>query len=127
MATSIPLKIPIDQVVCYLKREGPLAGAVFVSLNADRRMIPDSWMSMVELNDQGRLLTLHYSAGTLRIRGHELREIFDDACRGRLGEVRECGGPPRPQGLWVTRFEWNFPIDRDDLAALPDDIAKDLK
>jgi hypothetical protein len=42
MAASIPLKIPIDQVDCYLQREGPLAGAVFVSLKGDHRMIPDA-------------------------------------------------------------------------------------
>jgi hypothetical protein len=127
MAASSPLQIPIDQVVCYVKRESPLDGAVFVSLNADRRMIPDSWLSLVELTDQARLLTLHYSAGTLRIHGHELRDLFDDACCCRLGEVRECGGPPRPQGLWITRFEWSFPIERDDMGSLAADIDKELK
>jgi hypothetical protein len=127
IATSIPFKIPIDQVDCYLQIGGPLAGAVFVSLKSDHRTIPDSWLSMVELTDQGRLLTPHYSANTLRIRGHEPKEIFDDACHGQLGEVQEYGGLPRPRGLWMTRFEWNFPIERSDLASLSDDITEDLK
>jgi len=25
-----------------------------------------------------------------------------------LGEVRECGGPTRANGLWVALFTWNF-------------------
>jgi hypothetical protein len=127
MTTSISIKFLIDQVDCYLQRQRPLAGAVFVSLKGDHRMIPDAWLSMVELTDQGRLLTLHYSANTLRIRGHEPKEIFDDACHGQLGEVQEYGGLPLPRGLWVTRFEWNFPIERSDLASLSDDITEDLK
>jgi hypothetical protein len=85
------------------------AGPVFVSLNGDRRMIPDSWLSLAELSEDETLLTLHYPAGTLSICGCELRPLFDDAVRGLLAEVRECGGPPRSQGLWVTQFTWNFP------------------
>lgn len=127
MATSISLKFPIDQVDCSLQRERPLAGAVFVSLKGDRYMIPHSWLSLVGLTDEGRLLTLHYSASTPRIRGHELDEIFDDACHGRLDEVQECGGLPRLQGLWVTRFEWNFLCEHGDRASLSDDITKDLE
>ena len=56
----------------YLKRESSTKGALFVSHNGDRRWLPDGWLSLVELTDQGRLLTLHYSIGKVRIRGHEL-------------------------------------------------------
>jgi hypothetical protein len=56
----------------YLKREDSMKGTLFVSHNGGRRWLPDSWLSLVELTDQGRLLTLHYSVGKIRIRGHEL-------------------------------------------------------
>jgi hypothetical protein len=72
-------------------------------------MIPDSWLSLAELAEDETLLTFNYSTGTLSIRGCELRPLFEDAVRGLLGEVQECGGPPRSQGLWVTLFTWNFP------------------
>jgi hypothetical protein len=71
-------------------------------------LIPDGWLSRAELTDDETLLTLHYPVGTVSIRGHELKPLFDDAVAGVLGEVRECGGPPRANGLWVTLFTWNF-------------------
>ncbi len=108
MSTVSPLNMPIEEVVCYVRRENPAVGAVFVSLNGDRCMIPDGWLSRAELTEDETLLTLHYPAGTLSIRGHELKPLFDDAVAGVLGEVRECGGPPRAKGLWVTLFTWNF-------------------
>jgi hypothetical protein len=39
---------------------------------------------------------------------NELKPLFEDAVAGVLGEVREYGGPPRANGLWVTLFTWNF-------------------
>ena len=93
-------------------------GVVFVSHNGERRLLPDSWLSFAELTDEGRLLTLHYSAGKIRVRGHELGELFEEVCRGCLGEVRECGSPAPAGGLWVIDFEWMFPIEQtEDLAS----------
>lgn len=107
-----------DQRIPYLKREGPRKGAIFVSHNGDRRMLPDSWLSCAELTDEERLLTLHYSAGKIRVRGHELGELLEEVSRGCLGEVRECGSPAPTEGLWVTDFEWLFPIEQtEDLAS----------
>jgi hypothetical protein len=102
----------------YLKREDSMKGTLFVSHNGDRRWLPDGWLSLVELTDQGRLLTLHYSVGKVLVRGHELDRAFQDACLGCLGELRECGSPAPAQGLWVTDFEWQFPLEAtEDLAS----------
>jgi len=50
--------------------------------------------------------------------GHELGELLEEVSRGCLGEVRECGSPAPTKGLWVTDFEWLFPIEQtEDLAA----------
>jgi hypothetical protein len=126
MSYVSPLNLPREQVVCYLKREGSQLGPLFVSLNGDRRLLMDSLLSFVELSDDERLLTLHYPFGQLRIRGHQLGELFEEARRGRLGEVRECGGPARSEGLWVDRFEWGFPIEQDDLASVVKDAAREF-
>jgi hypothetical protein len=64
------------------------------------------WLSRAEFTDDETLLTFHYQAGTWSIRG--LKPLFSDAIAGVVGEVRECGGPPRANGLWVTLFAWNF-------------------
>jgi len=40
----------------------------------------------------------------VRRNGRARTALFDDAVAGVLGEVRECGGPPRANGLWVTLF-----------------------
>jgi hypothetical protein len=107
-----------DGRVPYLKREGPRKGAIFVSHNGERRLLPDSWLSCAELTDDERLLTLHYSAGKIRVRGHELGKLFEEVSRGCLGEICECGSPAPDQGLWVTEFEWLFPIEQtEDLAS----------
>jgi len=95
----------------YTKRKDSMKGTLFVSHNGDRRWLPDSWLSLAELTGQGRLLTLHYSVGKVRIRGHELDQAFQDACRGCLGELRECGSPAPAQSLWITEFEWQFPVE----------------
>jgi hypothetical protein len=121
-----PLYLSRDQVVCYQKREASHLGPLFVSLNGDRRLLVDSLLSFAELSDDERLLTLHYPFGQLRIRGHQLGELFEEACRGRLGEVRESGGPARSEGLWVDRFEWGFPIEQDDLASVVKDAAREF-
>jgi len=126
MSYVSPLSLSRDDVVCYLKREGPQAGPVFVSLNGDRRLLVDSLLSLAELSDDERLLTLHYPFGQVHIRGHQLGELFEEARRGRLGEVRECGGPTRCEGLWVDRFDWGFPIEQDDLASVVNDAAREI-
>lgn len=107
-----------DPRIPYLKREGPRKGAIFVSHTGERRMLPDTWLSCAELTDDERLLTLHYSAGKVRIRGHKLGGLLEDASRGCLGEIRECVSPAPTNGLWVTDFEWLFPIEQtEDLAS----------
>ena len=126
MSYVSPLNLCRDEVACYLKREGPQSGPVLVSLNGERRLLVDSLLSFAELSDDERLLTLHYPFGQLRIRGHQLGELFEEVRRGRLGEVRECGGPARSEGLWVDRFEWGFPIEQDDLAAVVKDAAREF-
>ena len=118
-----PLNLSRDEVVCYLKREASQLGPLFISLNGNRRLLVDSLLTFAELSDDERLLTLHYPFGQLRIRGHQLGVLFEDARRGRLGEVHECGGPARSEGLWVDRFEWGFPIEQDGLASLVKDAT----
>jgi hypothetical protein len=61
MSTVSPLNMPIKEVVCYIRRESPAVGAVFVSLPGDRYMIPDGWLARAELTDDETLVTLHYS------------------------------------------------------------------
>ena len=121
-----PLNLSRDQVVCYQKREASQLGPLFISLNGNRRLLVDSLLTFAELSDDERLLTLHYPFGQLRVRGHQLGELFEEARRGRLGEVRECGGPARSEGLWVDRFEWGFSIEQDDLASVVKDAAREF-
>jgi hypothetical protein len=123
MSYISPLNLTRDEVVCYLKREASQLGPLFISLNGNRRFLVDSLLTLAELSDDERLLTLHYPFGQLRIRGHQLGELFEEVRHGRLGEVRECGGPARSQGLWVDRFEWGFPIEQDDLASVVKDAT----
>ena len=110
--------------MCYLKRKASQLGPLFVSLNGDRRLLVDALLSFVELSDEERLLPS--TIRQLRIRGHQLGELFEEARRGRLGEVRECGGPARSDGLWVDRFEWGFPIEQDDLGSVVKDAAREF-
>ncbi|MCI0724937.1 MAG: hypothetical protein L0338_39135 [Acidobacteria bacterium] len=126
MSYVSPLNLSSDEVVCYLKREASQLGPLFISLNGNRRILVDSLLTLAELSDDERLLTLHYPFGQLRVRGHQLGELFEDARRGRLGEVRECGGPARSEGLWVDRFEWGFPIEQDDLASVVKDATREF-
>ena len=126
MSYVSPLNLSRDEVVCYLKREASQLGPLFISLNGNRRVLVDSLLTFAELSDDERLLTLHYPFGQLRVRGHQLGELFEEARRGRLGEVRECGGPARSEGLWVDRFEWGFPIEQDDLASVVKDATREF-
>ena len=126
MSYVSPLNLSSDEMVCYLKREASQLGPLFISLNGNRRLLVDSLLTFAELSDDERLLTLHYPFGQLRVRGHQLGELFEDARRGRLGEVRECGGPARSEGLWVDRFEWGFPTEQDDLASVVKDATREI-
>jgi len=126
MSYVSPLNLSRDEVVCYLKREASQLGPLFISLNGNRRLLVDSLLTFAELSDDERLLTLHYPFGQLRVRGHQLGGMFEDARRGRLGEVRECGGPARSEGLWVDRFEWGFPIEQDDLTSVVKDATREF-
>ena len=106
MSTVSPLNMPIEEVVCYVRRESPAVGAVFVSLNGDRCMIPDGWLSRAELTDDETLLTLHYPAGTLSIRGHELNPLFDDAVARAVALASKSWKPP-PGGVpFVGNFRF---------------------
>ena len=123
MSYVSPLNLSRDEGVCYLKCEASQLGPLFVSLNGERRLLVDSLLTLAELSDDERLLTLHYPFGQLRIRGHQLGELFEEVRHGRLGEVRERGGPAQSEGLWVDRFEWGFPIEQDDLASVVKDAT----
>ncbi len=107
---SGPIRVP------YTRRDPSLnlKGALFISHNGDQRLLPDGWLSLAELTAQGRLLTLHYSVGKVRVRGCKLDTVFQDACRGCLGELRECGSPAPAQGLWISGFEWQFPVEESE-------------
>ena len=45
---------------CYRPRpsQGSVIGAVFVRVDGTRRLIPDDWLTAVQLSDQGRFLRL---------------------------------------------------------------------
>jgi len=79
---------------CYLPRslQHTTIGAVFVTLDGIRQLIPDHWLSRVELCEKGRLLRLIYTFGTIEVAGHGLEVLFEDAVAGRLGIVSQA--PP---------------------------------
>ena len=86
MSTVSPLNMPIEEVVCYLLRESP---AVVLSLFPEWRSLPDPrWLDLPSRTHRRREPALvSPSGGTLSIRGHELKPLFDDAVAGVLGEV----------------------------------------
>lgn len=79
---------------CYVPRslQQTAVGAVFVTLDGVRHLIPDHWLSRVELHEKGRLLRLIYTFGTIEVAGEGLEVVFEDAAAGRLGTVSQA--PP---------------------------------
>jgi len=73
----------------YLPRSSERAaiGAVFVTAGGVRRLIPDHWLTEVELSQQGGLLRLTYAYCTVEVAGQRLHVLFEDAIAGRLGTV----------------------------------------
>ena len=90
---------------CYLPRSAQhtAVGAVFVTLDGVRRLIPDHWLSQVELCEKGQLLRLIYTFGTIEVAGQGLEVLFEDATAGRLGIVSQAPptAVPRPRP-WVS-------------------------
>jgi hypothetical protein len=79
---------------CYLRRSSERAaiGTVFVTVGGVRRLIPDHWLTEVELSEQGRLLRLIYTGCTVEVAGLRLEALFEDASMGRLGTVTQAPG-----------------------------------
>jgi hypothetical protein len=90
---------------CYLPRslQHTTIGAVFVTLNGIRQLIPDHWLSRAELCEKGRLLRLIYTFGTIEVAGHGLEVLFEDAVAGRLGIISQ-GSPAAATHVqpWVS-------------------------
>ena len=79
---------------CYVPRsmQRTAIGAVFVTLDGVRHLIPDHWLSRAELHGKGRMLRLIYTFGTIEVAGQGLEVLFEDATAGRLGIVSQA--PP---------------------------------
>jgi len=90
---------------CYVPRSSQqtAVGAVFVTLDGVRHLIPDHWLSRAELHEKGRLLRLIYTFGTIEVAGQGLEVLFEDAAAGRLGTVSQAppAASPRVQP-WVS-------------------------
>jgi hypothetical protein len=90
---------------CYVPRSLKLTvvGAVFVTLDGVRHLIPDHWLSRAELHEKGRLLRLIYTFGAIEVAGQGLEVLFEDAAAGRLGIVSQAppADAPRVQP-WVS-------------------------
>ena len=90
---------------CYLPRslQHTTIGAVFVTLDGIRHLIPDHWLSRAELCEKGRLLRLIYTFGTIEVAGHGLEVLFEDAAAGRLGIVSQAPPTAAPHVQpWVS-------------------------
>jgi hypothetical protein len=88
---------------CYFPRSSqPSAiGAVFVTVDGVRRLIPDHWLAQAELSEHGRLLRLIYGCCTIEVAGQHLETLFQDAKVGRLGMILQ--GPATPGNAHTTR------------------------
>ena len=93
---------------CYLPRslQHTAIGAVFVTLDGVRRLIPDDWLSRAELREKGRLLRLIYTFGTIEVAGQGLEVLFEDATAGRLGIVSRRHQPPCPAHSPGSAASW---------------------
>jgi hypothetical protein len=98
---------------CYIPRslQRSAIGAVFVTPNGVRRLIPDHWLAQAELSERGRLLRLIYTCCAIEVAGQHLEVLFEDAVAGRLGTI--CHGPPGPvprDQPWVSSLVAVAPI-----------------
>ena len=105
---------------CYLPRslQRPVIGAVFVTVDGTHRLIPDHWLTEVELSEQGRLLRLIYTCGTIEVAGRQLEAVFEDAVNGRLGTILQ--GPP-------TLVLWDRPWVSSLVALAPGAAVSELE
>src|SRR2546426_11001380 len=90
---------------CYFPRSSqPSAiGAVFVTADGVRRLVPDHWLAQAELSENGRLLRLIYSCCTIEVAGQDLGALFQDATVGRMGMILEGPAVSMPgDQLWVN-------------------------
>ena len=89
---------------CYVPRspQHTVVGAVFVTLDGVRHLIPDHWLSRAELCEKGRLLRLIYTFGTIEVAGHGLEVLFEDAVGGRLGIISQAPPMAAPVQPWVS-------------------------
>ncbi len=91
---------------CYTSRttlRSTMTGALFVSSDGTRRVIPDHWLNQAELLQGARLLRLSYSFCTIEIAGRDLGPVFEDAGTGKLGMVQTA--PPQSvpgEQPWIT-------------------------
>jgi hypothetical protein len=90
---------------CYVPRslQHTTIGAVFVTLDGVRHLIPDHWLWQAELSEKGRLLRLLYTFGTIEVAGEGLEVLFEDVTAGWLGTVSQAppAASPRVQP-WVS-------------------------
>lgn len=90
---------------CYLPRssERAVIGAVFVTTDGSRRLIPDHCLAEVKLCEQGRLLRLVYTSCAVEVAGQRPEGLFEDAIVGRLGTILQPppGSAARDQ-VWVS-------------------------
>ena len=91
---------------CYIPRasfRSALAGAMFISPDGSRRVIPDRWLNQAELRRGSRMLRLTYSFCAIEVSGDGLEPIFEDASIGRLGTIQAAPAKEiRDKQLWVT-------------------------
>jgi hypothetical protein len=106
---------------CYTPRallRSALTGGMFISADGTRRVIPDHWLSQVELLHGSRLLRLTYSFCTIEVSGESLDPIFEDASIGKLGAIQAASREAvrGAEQLWVTSIiavpppETHFPV-----------------
>jgi hypothetical protein len=78
-------------------------GAVFVTADGLRHLIPDHWLAQAELAGLGRLLRLLYSCCTIEVAGRQLEPLFQDALVGWLGMILEGPAVSMPgDQLWAN-------------------------
>ena len=90
---------------CYVPRslQHTSIGAVFITLDGVRHLIPDHWLSRAELHESGRMLRLIYTFGTIEVAGQGLEVLFADATAGRLGTVSQAPPAAAPRvHPWVS-------------------------
>ena len=99
---------------CYFPRSSQpsVIGAVFVTADGVRHLIPDHWLAQAELSEHGRLLRLIYSCCTVEVAGQHLETLFQDALVDRVGVILEGPAVSMPgDQLWVNSILAIAPAD----------------